>query len=134
MDVPAAAVNVRSACAGGTESHCGAARMAVSIPVRTVSALNFREHWRARAARVKKERAVTAWVLAGKPRPALPCAVLLVRVGPSNGLDDDNLRGASKGVRDEIAKWLGVDDRDPLVTWAYDQRRGKEWAVEVEIA
>lgn len=108
--------------------------MQILVPIRTVSGLNVREHWRARSRRVKAEREATAWALTGKTRPALPCAVLLVRVGPSNGLDDDNLRGASKGVRDEIAKWLGVDDRSPLVTWGYGQRRGKQWAVEVEIA
>lgn len=104
---------------------------AIVIPTRTVSGLNVREHWRARAARVRKERETTAWGLIGKTRPAVPCVVVLTRVGPSNGLDDDNLRGALKGVRDEIAKWLGVDDRSSLVLWAYAQRRGKQWAVEV---
>lgn len=65
----------------------------------------------------------------------LPATVKLTRVAPSNGLDDDNLRGALKSVRDGIADALGVDDRDPRVTWEYDQRRGKprEYAVEVEI-
>ena len=67
-------------------------------------------------------------------RPALPCVVLLVRVGPSNGLDDDNLRGAGKGVRDQIAAWLGVDDRSPLVAWKYDQRRAPAWGMEVHFS
>jgi hypothetical protein len=59
--------------------------------------------------------------------------VLLTRVGPTNGLDDDNLASALKAVRDEVAKWLGVDDRDRLkVRYRYAQRRGPVWGVEVE--
>lgn len=110
-----------------------AGALAFSIPIRTVSALNAREHWRARARRVKAEREATSWVLRGQEYPVPPCTVTMTRAGPSNGLDDDNLRGAMKGVRDQIALWLGIDDRDPRVTWGYGQRRAKEWAVEVEI-
>lgn len=103
------------------------------VPVRTGTGLNDRSHWRVKAKAVKAERQATAWSTAGKKAPPVPCTVLLTRVGPSNGLDDDNLRGSLKGVRDEIAAWLGVDDRSPLVVWAYDQRRGKSWAVEVTV-
>lgn len=107
--------------------------LTVTIPIRTVSALNVREHWRARHRRVNVERQATGWVLSTHRPPILPVTVTLTRVGPSNGLDDDNLRGAGKGIRDEIAKWLGVDDRDPRVFWRYDQRRGREWGMEVHI-
>lgn len=95
--------------------------------------MNVREHWRVRAKRVKAERESTAWVLTRQSKPALPCTVSFTRVGPSNGLDDDNLSSGFKGIRDEIAKWLGIDDRDPRVKWECDQRRGKEWSVEVVI-
>jgi len=61
--------------------------------------------------------------LGNKPRPALPCTVLMTRIAPRK-LDDDNLRGAFKAVRDQVAAWLGVDDADPRVTWAYAQERG----------
>ena len=58
--------------------------------------------------------------------------MLLIRQAPSNGLDDDGLAGSLKGVRDEIARWLGVDDRDRMtVRYRYAQRRGP-WAVLVE--
>jgi hypothetical protein len=83
---------------------------------------------------VKAERQATAWSTVGKKAPAVPCTVLLTRVGPTNGLDDDNLRGSLKGVRDELADWLGVDDRSPLVTWVYAQNRAKHWGVEVSVA
>jgi hypothetical protein len=34
-----------------------------------------------------------------------------------------------------VADALGIDDRDPRVTWRYDQRRGKrgQYAVEITI-
>lgn len=103
----------------------------IVIPLRTGTGLNDRHHWRVKAKRVKKEREATAWALAGKQPPVMPCTVLLTRVGPSNGLDDDNLRGSLKAVRDQVAAWLGVDDRSPLVKWEYGQRRTREWGVEV---
>lgn len=59
--------------------------------------------------------------------------VRITRVAPSNGLDFDGLAAACKAVVDGIADWLGVDDRDPRVKWEYDQRRGKTYAVEIEI-
>jgi len=108
--------------------------MIVSIPLRTCSGLNAREHWRSRARRVKAEREIVngaLWLLA-KARP--PLNVLLTRVAPSNGLDDDNLCGALKAVRDEFAAWVGVDDRHThLVRYTYAQRRGP-WGVEIEWA
>lgn len=104
----------------------------IEIPIRTVPGMNAREHWRARTGRVKKEREAAAWVLSRHPKPSVPCTVKLTRCAPSNGLDDDNLAGALKGVRDEIAKWLGVDDRDRRqVRYVYDQRRAP-WGVRVE--
>jgi hypothetical protein len=104
----------------------------INLPIRTVPGLNAREHWQVRAKRVRKEREATAWMLAREPKPVVPCTVLLTRVAPSAGVDDDNLAGALKGVRDEIAKWLGVDDRDRRqVRYRYAQSRG-EWCVRIE--
>lgn len=36
-------------------------------------------------------------------------------------LDDDNLAGALKPVRDELADWMGVDDGDRRILWECDQ-------------
>lgn len=80
---------------------------------------------------MKAEREATEVFLYPFKPPSLPCVVLMTRVGPSNGLDDDNLHGALKGVRDQIAAWLGIDDRDKRVKWICEQRRGGDWAVEV---
>lgn len=104
----------------------------IHVQLRTSSGLNAREHWRKRAARVKSERFVIALKLRNVPRPPVPCAVRLTRLAPSNGLDDDNLSGALKAVRDQVAEWLGVDDkRRDLVRYVYAQRRGP-WGVEIE--
>jgi hypothetical protein len=70
-------------------------------------------------------------VLTGRDR----VTVTMARVAPRE-LDDDNLRGALKAVRDGIADAFGVNDRDPRVTWVYGQRRGstpRTYAVQVDI-
>jgi hypothetical protein len=106
----------------------------ILVPMRTVPGLNVREHWKARSRRVKNEREAVAWKLATRAvKPPLPLVVTLTRIGPSNGLDDDNLAGAMKATRDEIAKWLGVDDRkSEVVRYRYAQERGKEWGVRIQ--
>ncbi len=112
-----------------------------TVPIATKSASNLREHWRARQRRVKAQRHATTWAAYGRKdkaeledlHEAPPCTVWLTRVSPRE-LDDDNLRGALKAVRDELAELLGLkSDRDPRVSWEYDQRKGKPSAVVVEI-
>lgn len=107
--------------------------MTVSVPLKTGNGQNLREHWRARDRRVRAERDAIGWAMLNKPRPKLPCVILLRRVAPSTGLDaHDNLPGALKAPVDALASWLGIDDRDPRVRWVYEQRRGP-WAVEIEV-
>ena len=103
----------------------------ITVSMRTLGS-NAREHWRTRHGRVKREREAVAWMLKTAARPNVPCTVLLTRVAPSHGLDDDNLRAALKGVRDEIADWLGVNDRySARVRYVYAQIRGP-WGVRIE--
>lgn len=110
---------------------------AIEIPLRIESEANMRGmHWAAKARRTKAARSTTCLVLRSKgPRVALPVVVELVRVAP-RALDDDNLRGALKAVRDGVADWLGVDDRDARVEWRYAQARGaaKTYAVRVVVS
>ena len=103
------------------------------LPIKTVGGLNAREHWRQRAARVKRERQM-AWTFV-RVRHPLPCVVTMTRLS-SGILDDDNLQGACKAIRDGIADRLDIDDRDPRVEWRYAQekcKRGEYW-VRVEIS
>ncbi|MGL4651551.1 MAG: hypothetical protein ACRC1H_19245 [Caldilineaceae bacterium] len=106
----------------------------IVVPIRTKPGQNAREHWCVRAKRVRHEREVTGWALAGATRPALPCVCTLTRLSPAAvPLDDDNLPGSCKAIRDAIADWLGVDDRHAdIVRYEYAQQRAKEWGVGVE--
>ena len=100
------------------------------LPIRTYSLTNIRLHWAAKAKRAKAQRNAAILVRGH----AVPCTVILTRVAPRL-LDDDNLRGALKSVRDGVADRLGVDDRDPRVAWEYKQEKGKpkEYAVRVSV-
>jgi hypothetical protein len=110
----------------------------VTLPLRIESVANLREHWRQRAKRAQLHRNVASWALrplAVALKPADPLTVTLTRIGP-RPLDDDNLAGGFKAVRDGVADWLGRDDADPLLTWVYAQERGapKTYACRIEIA
>ena len=100
------------------------------IPTKTVTGLNAREHFRVRAKRVKAERAAVAQIV----RPFFtPCIVRMVRLSPAL-CDDDNLQGAMKAVRDEIAKINGVDDGPAgPITWVYAQEKCKRGTFGVRV-
>lgn len=100
------------------------------IPIKTVTGLNAREHWRVRAKRVKAERHTTASIV----QPFwTPCIVRMVRLSPAL-CDDDNLQGAMKAVRDEIAKINGVDDGPAgPITWVYAQEKCKRGTFGVRV-
>ena len=101
------------------------------------SANNLREHWVVKAKRVKEQRN-GAWfhllahggmrtvlnmagVLSRNPQTGITCT--LTRISPKR-LDDDNLSGAFKAIRDEVAKQVGLDDGSPRWTWKYAQESG----------
>lgn len=128
-----------------------------TVPVRTVSGMNQREHFHARGRRNSVHRKMVALsVLAlcrGRAWPSkptmrgrrmletmqlpveLPAVVTMTRIAPSE-LDDDNLAASNKAIRDQLADHLGVNDRDTRVRWYSEQRKGKpgEYAVHVRIA
>jgi len=108
------------------------------MPMRLGAALNSRVHWTARAKRTKTERAVVRVSLTHCQdlRCTLPpTTCTLVRVAP-RALDDDNLAGAFKSIRDEIAYFWGVDDgpKGPIA-WRYEQRKGapKQYGIEISL-
>lgn len=110
--------------------------MILSLPLRTVSGLNVREHWRTRARRVKLERQAVVFAWTFKERRWVagngpPYRVRLTRLGPRR-LDSDNVQGALKAVRDQVAALLGIDDGSPLVTWEYAQEVGP-YGVRIEV-
>jgi hypothetical protein len=106
----------------------------VLVPLRTGRGLNDRVHHMVRHRMNQGEQEMVLWSIKATrmypPRP--PCTVTLTRISPaSRPLDDDNLRGALKNVRDAVAKWIGIDDGDDAVRYAYAQERGP-WGVRVE--
>jgi hypothetical protein len=106
----------------------------ILIPIRTRGS-NAREHWQARHRRVKGERLHTGRALLGQSRPEIPCTVILTRLSSGTLDEGDNLPAALKGVRDQIAAWLGIDDRhSDQVRYEYRQRRVPrgQYGVEVE--
>lgn len=109
----------------------------ITLPIRTVSEANVREHWAKRASRAKQQR-LTCWAelkaVDHGPRLLGRVAVTLTRIAP-RALDDDNLRGALKACRDGVADWLGVDDRHPCVQWAYGQAKGepRQYGVRIQV-
>lgn len=95
--------------------------------------VNAREHWRARQKRAQLHRCVVRENLCSCNPPRLPAVITLIRVS-SGQLDDDNLAGAMKHVRDAVAEWCGCGDSpsDPL-TWEYAQEKCKRGSYAVRI-
>ena len=65
---------------------------------------------------------------AGQPRfkgggPFFRVTITSIRVGR---LDDDNLRGGAKPLRDAIASFLRLDDREDQIVWDYAQEVNRE--------
>ncbi len=109
----------------------------IAIPLKLGAALNARVHWTARAKRSKTERAIVGAALRHHPFTAeeTPSTCTLVRVAP-RALDDDNLAGAFKSIRDEVASFFDVDDgpKGPIA-WHYAQRKGepKQYGIEIKL-
>lgn len=121
--------------------------MEVTIPIRLVSEANAHSHWRVRQKRAKEQRGIVALAL-HRPlveatrtcelTPVLlrdPSAIVTLTRIATRALDSDNLVGAFKHVRDGVADALGINDRDPRVTWEYRQERGRpgEYAVRIVV-
>lgn len=106
------------------------------LPLRTVSLANAREHWSVRSRRGKKEK--QAVLLAMKTISPifcdrLPTVVTLTRIG-KRALDDDNLSGSFKAIRDQIAKCMSTDDSPGSnVKWLYEQRKSKDYSIHIHI-
>lgn len=117
--------------------HCGAAitgmrLLTVHVPVKLVSEANAHEHWRARQKRAAEQHSV--WAVASlracniqreaavKSIEMGGLGVVITRLEPRE-LDSDNATGSAKHLRDAIAKWLGIDDKDKRVKWVVTQEK-----------
>jgi hypothetical protein len=115
------------------QSKCS---FAAVIPLRTVSAANAREHWTKKAARNKKERLAVAAYFQTMPslfRTSTDGIVVSFTRYGKRDLDDDNLAGSFKAIRDEVAKQLNRDDGPKSgIVWQYAQERG-DYAIRIEV-
>jgi hypothetical protein len=97
---------------------------------------NAREHWSARSSRNRREREAARWLMLDAKRPPLPVVVRLVRVAPRM-LDDDNLVGVFKAIRDGVADAYGIDDKDrSRISFICEQERGAphQYSVRIEVS
>ena len=105
------------------------------LPIKIESNANLREHWAVKMKRSKMQRMAAAYAVAFQHDWGMPdgrFTVKLVRVG-RRLLDDDNLSGGFKAVRDGVADALGMNDNDPRVTWEYAQEIGREYSCRIEM-
>lgn len=118
--------------------------LSATLPLYAKSSPNAREHWAARSRRTRAHRTMVALFL--KPSrsflervktvtAAEPLTVLLTRVRPARrqALDDDNLKGALKAVRDGVADVLGIDDGSDRIRFSYAQAVGRDYAVRIDV-
>jgi len=89
--------------------------------------LNSREHYMARSRRVKKEHEIVGLALAAGARSVRHRwrsvgRVVITRCSVGKP-DSDQVVANCKGVRDAVAKFLGIDDGDPSITWVVEQKK-----------
>jgi hypothetical protein len=108
-------------------------RVEFTIPLWAVSESNAGGKIGAKIRRKAEVKAIVedslpaiAWNLESK------LVVRMTRYGTKK-LDDDNLRGSLKTLRDCLAAWFGRDDGDESIRWAYRQRPGWVASVGVEV-
>ena len=112
----------------------------ITLPIRTHSATNAREHWAPKARRAADQRGLAKREVLKRITPDLKkffksakFFVHLVRIGPKK-LDRGNYECSFKAVQDGIAQAIGVDDGDESrVIWTYDQCKDHGYAVHISI-
>jgi hypothetical protein len=109
--------------------------------MRTGTGQNERGHWATINKRNQKEKKLIIEILnrnLGKSQADIQSAqkiiIKLTRYSPKaklqplhgeyQAVDDDNLRGGLKAIRDGIAIWLRRDDGDDSLFWEYYQAKG----------
>lgn len=95
-----------------------------TVDIKTISENNAREKWQVRHRRrvMQRERVHLHWLAHRACKVAAPYTITLTRIA-GRKLDGDNLQGALKAVRDQVAKELGINDGDEAHEWLYDQRK-----------
>lgn len=103
-----------------------------------VPSVNARGGWQVGYARGKRQKSgayIATLAQVQRLRSWEKAKVTIVRVGPGRTpLDDDNLVGSAKHVRDGIALALGRDDGDTKAyKWIVKQEQGPAFGIRVTI-
>lgn len=129
-----------------TNITIGVIDVTVTLPIYARSEANNRDGIFVKAKRTKEQRGVVRAMVHGNVAGAVRLAarltvppvytVTLTRIHRKSArpLDDDNLRGSLKAVRDGVADALGIDDgkRDRL-RFRYAQEPGGDYGVRVHV-
>lgn len=88
--------------------------------------------------RIRQQHAVMGALLNRVPRPEWsPLLVRMIRWSGRMLDQNGNLQSSTKAVQDELARWIGIDDRhEHLVRYHTEQRKrpkGSRWAHALEI-
>lgn len=104
------------------------------LPLELENGTNQRGKWARHADATRRKRAAVALTCRSLRQETGRLVVLITRIGP-RALDSDGAVASAKPVRDGIADALGIDDRDPRVTWLVDQERGgvREYGCRIEV-
>lgn len=119
-------------------------RIALELPIKTVSESNVSEHWSKKAQRHKQQQWMIRIAFNQLEEPVqLPCTVKLTRLSPRMLDSHDNLPMAFKWIVDQLSECLipqkpgngkGRSDSDPRITWLYDQRKESPQRILIEIS
>lgn len=105
----------------------------ITIPIVVTTVANAKGFWWGRNKTARAQQAIVLQYvepLAPLLRRCLPIDVTMTRVSSRGRLmDDDNLTGAFKHVRDQIARCIGIDDADPRIKFTTQQIRGPNGCV-----
>ena len=111
----------------------------LELPIRTFSEANARGHWGAKFAKSGDQRPVTQMAMRSNTNArglhlALPATIQLTRIAP-DALDvDDNLDCSCKHIRDGVADFFGVNDRDPRIRFTpVRQQKRATYGVLIEV-
>lgn len=116
-------------------------RLVIEIPGLRVNTVgNNRVHWRQEAKTAREHRLATQAACSHVSKEARErllqakrLRVKYVRIGVRK-LDMTNCVGAFKHVQDQMAAWLGVDDKSEWYSWQWpDQVKDKTYGVRIEL-
>ncbi len=95
----------------------------VDVDIEISSPLNGNQgNWPRIAARRKREREAVLDALIGIQPPTWSTYYVTLERIAMRPMDADNVSAGFKSIRDEVSRFLGLDDADPRIHWHYRQR------------